>query len=807
MDEPRPDDEFPSLLRAIGAVIAWIGWPLSWPGRLWDGFWWMIDSLPNGVEFLQHQCKALWILICREAWWLARPWRKHGAWTFATVCGTLGLILMAILQLGHLLPSGTGAVAATERKQAGNANGLPRNAGSHPAPLDPRLRGPNVPAPLQVRPRVPLPTEDFPPPFPQQQYEPGSQQESPFDPPRRNAGPTGDPLDTLFPEVPLRTQPREPTPYYEPPLPERTPRVPDFSPPPTENIAGPPEQPRTDFPPFPPVEPLPAQPEITNTLPPRDVQPPAGEPGYDPLDALFPTGNNALPAQPRPQPPRVPIVEQRPEPRLPPWDIDVFSLPGNDDSGFVENSVNARPELPARLPRDNRWRIGGGVREQVRIPQPYRDRWTLAEWEQLRQQRREELLSSDLPAAAAPTATDVGVVIERSGPRNVVAGTVTSYQIRVRNTGRSEVAFVDVDQVVPKTHVVTDVNPPAVFETGTLQWRLENLRAGETRVLTVELIPEGNGEIETTASAKTGATVSSTTMVEAERPAVIPEFPVPPVSPREREPLPERRPLPEVRPDPSPVQRPEPSRKPEPIAEPVQLRLQVETPSRVHVGEKCPLEFRVTNVGRVAAERVRIRNTLPLGMSHRLGNDVEYLLGRLAPGESKIIRLVPTLRERGRLTNRAYLLATGLRTEPVLDTIFAYEPALRLRRWGWKEIPANTAVTFTNHVENTTTRDLTQVEVTEVVPSGFEVVQVGEAGIYDAGTRKIRWQLDRVRAGETQKLRVTVRSRNAGRYQSSIYGETATQSAVPIVAVVDTVAMPARRTHPQDTRDRSASNR
>ncbi len=74
---------------------------------------------------------------------------------------------------------------------------------------------------------------------------------------------------------------------------------------------------------------------------------------------------------------------------------------------------------------------------------------------------------------------------------------------------------------------------------------------------------------------------------------------------------------------------------------PPQLRLEILSPARVALGKTCSVGFRVTNLGTVPAEEVRILLDLPEGLDYHKGRALAYTVGTLAPGETREARLSP----------------------------------------------------------------------------------------------------------------------------------------------------------------------
>ena len=217
----------------------------------------------------------------------------------------------------------------------------------------------------------------------------------------------------------------------------------------------------------------------------------------------------------------------------------------------------------------------------------------------------------------------------------------------------------------------------------------------------------------------------------------------------------------------------------------MKLRLDVDVADRLRVGQPCGIVFTVTNTGDRQVEGIWLRTSLPETLTHRIGQHLEYIVGRLSAGESKEIHLAPQARTAGRLPIDAVILVDGEEADVARREPVVYDPGMRLRRKGWREVTVGRAVTFTNHVENLTDHELQRIRVEEFVPSGMEVVEVGQGGVYDPVSARIVWNIAQVPPHQTQMLDVTLRPREAGPHQSEVSASVGQDSATPIIARVE----------------------
>ncbi len=640
--------------------------------------------------------------------------------------------------------------------------------------LPPRDLEPQVsPSPLPLNEPVP---KEFPPiPADVPQFDPNKKAIPAPEPPKEN--PFVDPLDklpTISPRPEVRPQPQEFRPAIDPilqPQPEPMPKENPFVDP-LDNL--PPISPR------PKVRPQPQEfrPAIDPILQPQPEPMPKENPFVDPLDNLPPISprpevrpqpqefrpaidplpqpqpdpmpkknpfvdplDNLPPISPRPEfrPEIDPLPQVQPEPQsevTPDLDLNLkfLQLPQEDNERFLaeSNSAIRRNHLSQEIRFDEWDRAMQRKLESPLVPKSYWDQLSHTQRDRLEQELfQSSLQTQEVPGSQTPRG-DLQLAIEKVLPKRSTAGQPLRYEIVVENRGREMIDTVDVDEAVPPTHKLTDVTPAGHFENNLLRWRLREIRPGEKRRLSVEVIPAEIGTIETTTSVRPSTTIGSITQVEQMLSAA--------------------------------------------------LKLSMSAPKRVRVGDPCPLVFRITNTGSQDAENVILRAQLPNGLTHGKGRDMELVVGRLPAGATRESRLIPIAQRAGELENVAEVSLGDQVLDSSTTRTQVYHPPLRLRRFGYKTVSVNETVLFTNHVQNLTQFAQRNVEIVEHVPDGFQVVNVEDRGHYNRQAGTITWNLASLPAGETAKLGVRLKAQRMGVLQSRVKGETNEGEAVPIRA-------------------------
>lgn len=579
---------FVSLGQALGKILAaWLGF-LQWlsgrprvlVGWLWTSLFWPVDeteppcrrianleklgenpfapSSPSYWEQLQKMAgcsmcalrksaRVSSIQVRRAGLRAQRAAQKPSPWTIASVAGSLGVLLMIVVQVSYSFQSREEDHAPSLAKVHPKTRidpGLPQGRESDDDMIQLAQADPFNPA--------------QPNPFPEPSPESNATERMPWDnapalepiPAEENPAPRGeeepwvDPLDMLPPSEPSGAQPhpladfpqspREPVPPLEPapgefppfdpqatpsqklldPLPEFPPGNSESLPP--RNEPEPWVDPLDNLPPFRPVPSgqSPSEPEVPEAMPENVTPKPQPEEFVDPLDSF---------------PPIEPIMQEpepRPVPMEPAWSpketatpvelgVGFVRLPKDNEERFLLESGVPRPEVLSDGTRLDDWdRRSNSIQQESRTRRPYWERISEGEKERLAQELVPTSPRSDYDIGPEESRAELTLGLEKHLPPQSTASEPLRYEIVVENRGREKIDAVDVDESVPPTHQLTDVSPAGYFEDNLLRWRLTDLRPGEQRRLQVEVVPTKSGAIETTTSVRPSIQVASLTDVE-----------------------------------------------------------------------------------------------------------------------------------------------------------------------------------------------------------------------------------------------------------------------------------------------------
>ena len=322
--------------------------------------------------------------------------------------------------------------------------------------------------------------------------------------------------------------------------------------------------------------------------------------------------------------------------------------------------------------------------------------------------RREKLASRSEAAARLPVSASKGqstnVSIELIGPPNASSGVPADYELVVRNQGSQAIENVRVEAELPEGTEFISATPTAQIESGTAAWVLERLEPGRDRLIKMQLRPVDEGTFECHALVTCTALCASRTTVT--------------------------KPL---------------------------LTVTMSEPPDTPIGQLMPMTLTVSNPGSGPATNVMVRDTVPDGLAHPAGQEIEYEIGTLAAGESRVVQLDLTARAAGSMTNRVEVTGDGGLRATAEAAVRILEPKLALKKTGPKRRYLERPATYSLVVSNPGTTTASNIAVVDEVPEGLILVEASDAGQLSRDKRSVHWAIDRLDAGDSRTLNVTLR--------------------------------------------------
>ncbi|MBX3442629.1 MAG: DUF11 domain-containing protein [Planctomyces sp.] len=474
---------------------------------------------------------------------------------------------------------------------------------------------------------------------------------------------------------------------------------------------------------------------LTDQIP-IDAAPPAGAPlppaefEEDPLPEIDFSDFAGAPmtdSTPRRKIIRRPPVAERPAPTAGPLaeedEFDAFS-------GGSEPSVAANPfsglEEPAPPPAGRATRTPSGrnplAEDAPAGRPPARQPSTAAPQDRLPARRPSAAsLLDEAPApepARAPVAAafssdaqPAGVTAEWFKKSEITIGQECVCDLVVRNQSGADVADVEVEASLPLNVDLVSTSPEPVAMDGSLIWQLPSLPAGQSKTITIRMIPRERGNIAARAFVRFSRAASMTFDV----------------------------------------------------AEPM-LAVDLSGPTEVMVGEPASHTVTVRNPGTGVASNVRVEARIPKGLEHSRGGRLVMDLGALNPGESRPVRLALAAVSGGRHLIEVHASADGELIQAAASEVVVVAPRLTadiegpgLRYLGRQAI-------YTLAVSNDGAAGTDNVRVMHKIPEGFSFVSCDKGGRYDSSTRLLSWFVGRLDRGETAEAHVTLKADQIGSF-------------------------------------------
>ncbi len=325
------------------------------------------------------------------------------------------------------------------------------------------------------------------------------------------------------------------------------------------------------------------------------------------------------------------------------------------------------------------------------------------------------------------------IKIEKIAPAEAVIGEPLIYQILVRNVGQSTAHRVIVEDRIPLGATCQGTIPQAETAEKRLFWKLGDMRPGEAREIKVKLTPTQAGSIGSVATVSFAAEVAATTIITA------PE-----------------------------------------------LKVDLQAPKQVIIGEASTLRIRVQNTGQGQAKGVFLRALLPSELKHPGGNDLEYEIGNLGPGQSKDVELNVTAEKGGNLTPKVIVSTNNQEQDSRIAQVNAIDTRLKVVRTGPAKRFVGRPAQYLNTVTNQSLDPLRDVTVVETLPLDLEPV-TGKLsnGQWDPQSRTITWRLPQLGPGEKAELPIDLVPKKPGAFDGGLLVSDASGNRANVATHVD----------------------
>lgn len=323
-------------------------------------------------------------------------------------------------------------------------------------------------------------------------------------------------------------------------------------------------------------------------------------------------------------------------------------------------------------------------------------------------------LSSGAPGARQfDGSQNPSLEIHKKAPAEVQVGVPATFHAVVRNVGNSTAFDVQVIDAIPKGAKLVRTSPEAE-RTGTdgLQWNLGELAAGQEASISMELVPETEGELGSVASVKFAAQASVRTMSTQPR-----------------------------------------------------LSVKQTAPSELLGGGAVTVLIDVANVGTGTAKGVKLEEDVPSLFRHSTGaTKLGMPVGDLAPGESLRFEIELTALEAGKASNMIRATSENAATSESSLPIEVKAPKLQLQLVGPRIRYLERPAPYEAVIENIGTAVCRDLYIVTRLPRGMNFISANNEGTYIPDQHAVAWNLAELAAGTKVKTELVLLPVEEGRF-------------------------------------------
>ncbi len=327
-----------------------------------------------------------------------------------------------------------------------------------------------------------------------------------------------------------------------------------------------------------------------------------------------------------------------------------------------------------------------------------------------------ESRAADNPARVGTLFARKGPVlgVETLGPRTIVVGRASTYQVQITNAGNVAAEEMVVHVTLPPWAEVArieaslgEAKPPEAAPPGAIDWRLGRLEARSRERLTIRIIPRQSRPFDLAVRWESKPVVSQA-MIEVQEP---------------------------------------------------KLSLQLEGPHEVSYGKKEVYHLKLANTGSGSAENVAIVTT-PVGAGENL--PASYNVGLLAAGEEKTLDVELTAREGGLLSIHAEAHGDGGLHAELLEKVLVHRAGLKLDVAGPKVQFVGAVATYSICVGNPGNAPARNVNFSVALPAGAAYLSGIDGARYDRAENRLVWGLETLPIGGQRRFAIKCRLATVG---------------------------------------------
>ena len=292
--------------------------------------------------------------------------------------------------------------------------------------------------------------------------------------------------------------------------------------------------------------------------------------------------------------------------------------------------------------------------------------------------------------------------IRKIAPAEVQVNHAAVFTTRIKNVGKITAYGVKITDYVPRGARLESAHPEFIrTPTGAIQWELVALEPGEEASVSMKVTPLTEGEIGSVATVSFATRASVRTV----------------------------------------------STKP-------QLTIQQTFNKTALIGETVLVNIVVSNPGSGDATGIVVEADIPTELSHVAGNELEYQIGMLRPGQSKQLQLRLLAKTAGIIQNILTVRGKGQIENRSIEPMRIVAPALQVSLRGPAIRYLDRQTTYSVEVLNPGTASARNVELVAYLPKGLKFVSTDHHGEYDDSEHAVYWKLEELppQIGDSVKL-------------------------------------------------------
>jgi uncharacterized repeat protein (TIGR01451 family) len=310
------------------------------------------------------------------------------------------------------------------------------------------------------------------------------------------------------------------------------------------------------------------------------------------------------------------------------------------------------------------------------------------------------------------------LTLEKIAPPEVQIGKLARFTIKVRNAGNVAAHSVVLTDQVPLGARFVEAAPPAApTSDGLVVWELGTLQPGDESSISIDLMPESEGEIGSVAQVTFHAPAAMRTIAT--------------------------RPL---------------------------LTVEQTGPKSVLIGDSVTMQITVSNPGSGIATGVVVEVDVPDQMAHEGGREIMSDRFDLRPNETRTLDLAMKAVRPGNVENLVRAVADASLSAQHRLAFDVVAPELQITVNGPARRFLQRQATYEVAVRNPGTAPARAIELVAYLPQGLKFVATERKGEYDQRKHAVRWYLEELPPGESGVLQLSVLPMDPGQQKLHIEG-------------------------------------